>query len=619
MNLGYWALILIGDTILINLAYVFALLLRFEWEIPVVYLKANLELSVFITIIFLLSFYFFRLYNRVWRYAGTDELLSIGFSATIGSVATIVMLHFLPRLYIPRSIPVMAWLIIILLIGGSRFCWRLLFDYLKRAAPTKATPRRVLIVGAGDAGATVVRELRNHKGGVLEPAGFVDDDPARQKARILGLQVLGRREAIPYLVEKHEIAEIIIAIPSASGDTIRQIVSICRETPAKLRILPGLYELINGQVTINQIREVRVEDLLGREPVEVNLQEIAGYLSGKVIMVTGGAGSIGSELCRQVARFKPRTLVILDNSENGVFELEQELNINWPGLNLEVEVADIRDRAKVFYLLDSYHPEVVFHAAAHKHVPLMERHPEEAVKTNIFGTKNVAEAAIKSGVKTFVLISTDKAVNPTSVMGATKRVAEMVIQSLNRAGKTNFVAVRFGNVLGSRGSVIPVFQKQLAAGGPLTVTHPEMVRYFMTIPEAVQLVIQTGAMTKNGGIFILDMGKPVKIVDLARDLIRFSGLEVDRDVKIEITGIRPGEKLYEELLTSEERASATAHSRIFIARASEIDDVKLENFLHQFDPAQLIPSAEKFNLALKALIPEYRTLNGMTSGEAAVG
>jgi len=417
---------------------------------------------------------------------------------------------------------------------------------------------------------------------------------------------LGTREDIPGIAKRYGVQEIIIAMPSAPGSVIRELVGICRQTKAELKTLPGLYELIDGQVTVNSIREVRVEDLLRREPVEVNLKEMSGYLKGHRVLVTGAGGSIGSELCRQVAGFNPSLLVLLGHDENPIFEIEQELRYKFPGLRLKTVIADVKDKVKINAVFDINKPQVVFHAAAHKHVPLMEANPEEAVKNNVLGTKNVADAADRAGTGIFVFISTDKAVNPTSVMGASKRVAEMLVQSMASKSDTCFTAVRFGNVLGSRGSVLPIFKEQLARGGPLTVTHPEMTRYFMTIPEAVQLVIQAGAMATGGEIFVLDMGEPVKIVDLAEDLIRFSGFEPYKDIDIEYTGIRPGEKLFEELLTAEEGTTATKHKRIYVAKANEIDEELLDEFICRFASRSWVENREELLVMLKELVPAYQ-------------
>lgn len=422
----------------------------------------------------------------------------------------------------------------------------------------------------------------------------------------MGIPVLGTRKDIPRVVKNHNIDKIIIAMPSASGEVIREIVGICEKTGVDLKIMPGVFDMVSGQLDTNEIREVQVEDLLGREPVSVNLEDVAGYLTGEVVLITGGGGSIGSELCRQVARFNPAKLVVVGHGENSVFDIEQELRVDNPTLDVATEILDVKDRDKVHIVFQRYKPGVVFHAAAHKHVPLMEKNPEEALKNNVMGTSNLTEAADEAKVKTFVLISTDKAVNPTSIMGTTKRVAEMVIQSMDKRSETKFVAVRFGNVLGSRGSVIPTFKRQIAKGGPVTVTHPDMVRFFMTIPEASQLVIQAGSMAEGGEIFILDMGQPVKILDLARDLISLSGFEPDVDIKIKFTGMRPGEKLYEELLTAEEGTSATKHKRIFVAKPNNINVSQLEELIHLIRERGSYLTREEVIAQLQSVVPTFR-------------
>ncbi len=582
---------IILDAVLVNCAYFGALFLRFDGAVPAEYTAAYLYIAPAATLLTLLAYYYAGLYRKMWQYASVKEIYDIlqGVTAAgllVVAVAYVFIYHQGAIHPLPRSIYPLAWLLNLIFTGGSRFCLRSFREFRRdsgaskkgRAATAPALRRRALIVGAGDAGAVVVRELRNHPSLALEPVGFIDDDPRKQGLYLLGLPVLGKREDIPRIVRKYDADEIIIAIPSAPGRVIREIVDICKKTGARLKTLPGVYELINGRVSVGQIREVQVEDLLGREPVQLNLDEIAAYLAGKVILVTGAGGSIGSELCRQIARFNPASLILLDNTENNLFEIDQELRERFPELDAPVQLADIRDEERIDHIFEKYRPQVIFHAAAYKHVPMMERFPEHAVSNNIYGTYTVASAAERYGAEIFILVSTDKAVRPTSVMGATKRAAELIIQhfegeSKARGGRTRYAAVRFGNVLGSRGSVIPIFKRQIARGGPVTVTHPDMVRYFMTIPEAVQLIIQAGALARGGEIFVLDMGEPVKIVDLARDLIRLSGLEPGEDIEIKFTGIRPGEKLREELFTDREKMSATRHSRIFIARNGESDEI----------------------------------------------
>jgi FlaA1/EpsC-like NDP-sugar epimerase len=451
---------------------------------------------------------------------------------------------------------------------------------LKEGKNVAGSAKPVLIVGAGVAGVIVADVLgKSQNKDDYEPIGFVDDDPGKQKKVLHGLPVLGTKEDIPFLVECHKIKNVIIAIPSAPGQVISQIVGICQQTRAGLKILPGFYDLITGKIKTSSIRNVEMDDLLGREPVSLDVDKIAGYLTDRKVLVTGAGGSIGSEISRQVARFAPEELILLGRGENSIFEIELELREAFPALRLTPEIGDIKDRVRINHIFEQHRPDVVFHAAAHKHVPLMERCPDEAVKNNIIGTYNLADVARRYDTGTFVLISTDKAVNPTSIMGATKRVAEMIIQSMNKRMETHFVAVRFGNVLGSRGSVIPLFKRQIAKGGPVTITHPEMMRYFMTPAEAAQLVIQAGVLANGGEIFLLDMGQPVSILDLAKNLIRLSGFEPYTEIPIEYTGIRPGEKLVEKLVAEDEGMLPTVHDRIFAVSKEKHDFANLENVL----------------------------------------
>jgi FlaA1/EpsC-like NDP-sugar epimerase len=597
--------LIVVDMILINLSVFGSFYLRFEGNIPSEYFTTFYHTAITSTIIYVLSFYYFGLYRRIWQYASVGELLSILYAVSIGTIGVAGVVYFLAPFRVPHKAAILLWLLTVILIGGSRFLWRILQEnsfYNQNAMPEK----RVLIVGAGDAGALAARELkhRNYRDG--KPVGFIDDAPDKQKLQLLGLPVLGTRNDILRVVKGHNIDEVIIAMPSASSEAIRELVELCEKAKLEMKILPGVYDILSGNVQVNPIREVQVEDLLGREPVVMDLYEVANYLRGQSVLVTGAGGSIGSELCRQVIMFKPSRLILVGHGENSIFEIEQELKDLCSDTILQTEILDIKDILKVNRVFNVHKPNVVFHAAAHKHVPLMERNPEEALKNNVLGTKNLAEAAATVGVKTFVLISTDKAVNPTSVMGATKRIAEMVIQSMERVSSTKFVAVRFGNVLGSRGSVIPTFKKQIAKGGPVTVTDPEMVRFFMTIPEASQLVIQAGAIAAGGEIFILDMGKPVKIVDLAKDIIRLSGLEPGKDIEIKFTGIRPGEKLYEELLTAEEGTTETNHKRIFVAKPNSIDRAKLEELIYVVhERGSLLTDDESISL-IQTVVPVFR-------------
>ncbi|MFC1511544.1 polysaccharide biosynthesis protein, partial [Candidatus Margulisiibacteriota bacterium] len=484
-------------------------------------------------------------------------LEAVGLSSMFLAVALLIF----GKVNFPYRVLIIDAIFCFMFIGGIRLVIRL-WKEAKTKTGEDIKSRNILIVGAGDAGEMIAREMLRlpHLGYV--PIGFVDDNPEKTGEYIHKLPILGNTSEISRIVEKYDVAEIIIALPSATGKEIRHIVDTCEKSTATYRIVPGVYELIDGTVHVNQIRNVRIEDLLGREPISVNLREIASYLSGSIVLVTGAGGSIGSELCRQVSMYQPSELILFGRGENSIFNIEYELRKKYPFLNLKVIIGNIRDFNKIDYIFSKHKPSIIFHAAAHKHVSLMETNPEEAVLNNIIGTKILVDAADKYQAKEFVNISTDKAVNPSSIMGSAKKVAEMIVQAKALDGsKTKFVSVRFGNVLESRGSVVPLFKKQITEGGPLTVTHPEARRYFMTIPEAVQLVIQAGAIGKGGEVFILDMGEPVKILDLAKDLIRLSGLEIGRDIEIQLTGLRPGEKLFEEILTASEGTQATKHKK----------------------------------------------------------
>ncbi|MHB8182978.1 MAG: polysaccharide biosynthesis protein [Candidatus Desulforudaceae bacterium] len=577
-------LLMMVDTTLILSALFLAYCLRFQvWFVPSAYRVEFLELGLLYVGVFVGIFYLLRLYHRIWAYSSTNELVAIIQGVIAGSLI-VVTVAVMVGIDFPRSIPILMWAFGILFIGGSRFGWRLYREQVGRKLKQNdnghqnGVAHNSLIVGAGAAGSLVAKELMNNGVGV-KPIGFVDDDPNKRNLQLMGLPVLGNRQEIPRLVKEYRVKEVIIAMPSMPGEAIREIVQICRAAGVRTMILPGVYQLISGEVSVNKIRPVQVEDILRREPVRVDLAQIANYLRGKVVLVTGAGGSIGSELCRQIATLQPQSLILLDNYENTTNDLFVELRDADSGLSIRVEIADIREQVRIDAVFQQYRPDVVFHAAAHKHVPLMEYSPTEAIRTNVFGTRKVAQAALNAGVDTFILISTDKAVNPTSVMGATKRLAEVLIQHMNGRGATRFAAVRFGNVLDSDGSVVPLFKRQIEAGGPVTVTHPEMTRYFMTILEAVQLVIQAGAMAEGGEVFVLDMGEPVKILDLATDLIRLSGLEPGKDIQVNFIGVRPGEKLYEELLTAEEGTNATRHRRIFTARPTLVDAGSLERQL----------------------------------------
>lgn len=598
------AWLLLFDAILVNLAIYISLLLRFDGfaKIPPEFWQAFINLSPWITVLTLSALYFFRLYHRMWQYASLGELYSIVKSVTSSMLIIVFLIYTTPIKPLPRSVYILSLLIMIILIGGSRLTWRIIRNYIIKEASTEA--KRTLIIGAGDAGALVARELNSNSTLGLVPIGFIDDNHFKQKLTIYSIPVLGTREDIPDIVDNYGIEEIIIAMPSAGGKTIRDLLNICQSTTASLRIFQGSNDWLHSRT---ELRAIQLEDLLRREPVAINLDEIATYLKEKIVLISGAGGSIGSELCRQLCQHGIKQLVLLDSNENNLFEINNELKYHFPNITVEAEIADIKDRLRLQQIFNDYRPEVVFHAAAYKHVPLMEQYPAEAVKNNVLGSKNIAEIADEFKVGVFILISTDKAVNPNNVMGATKRIAELLISEVGQKSQTRFAAVRFGNVLGSRGSVVPTFKKQIEEGGPITITHPDMTRYFMTIPEAVQLVIQAGAMAKGGEIFVLDMGEPVKIMDLASDLLHLYGLEPDRDIDIEVTGIRPGEKLYEELFTAREQMAATNHERILIStqpieqRTGKKITEKIEIF---FSNNSFISHNEALDL-LHMILPEF--------------
>ncbi len=563
------------DAFIFILSPFMALWLRFDGNLNVPYYQTIYQAIPIIVAIRLGVFYLTGLYRRLWRYASIHELLVIVGSVTLGSVVIYAAL-LLTGYTLPKSVHMISWLLNGLFVGTSRLFIRVLaYVQHKQSRPLS----RVLIIGAGDAGAMLAREIEQRYFDEKKIVGFIDDDQYKIGQMMYGSSVLGSTQDISSIVQKNAIDEIIIAMPSVSGHIVRNIMQKCKNTGCKVKMLPGLYELIDGRVSVNQLRDVAIEDLLRRDPINLDMNQISRFLTGKRILVTGAGGSIGSEICRQVAKLSPSGLLLLGKGENSIYEIHQELIDKHNELNIVPVIADIRDENRIHSIFEQYQPQVVFHAAAHKHVPLMEAQPQEAVRNNIFGTKTVAEAADQAGAEVFIMISTDKAVNPTSVMGATKRVAELVIQNLSEKSRTKFAAVRFGNVLGSRGSVIPLFKKQIARGGPITITDPEMKRYFMTIPEATQLVLQAGAMAQGGEVFVLDMGEPVKILDMACDLIELSGLRPYKDIDIKFCGLRPGEKLFEELLTAEEGTKATKHKKIYTANINPVNEAKLMSAL----------------------------------------
>lgn len=593
------------DIISAIIAALVSIYLRFDGNlIPQNYLSMLVGQLPFFVMIIIVSFFLFKLYSRVWRYAGSSELLAIVGANFAGAICWFIF-SVLVEAVLPRSIYILTALVLTFFVGGTRLSLRVYSYLTSKPQYIQMTQKlnKVLVIGAGDAGAMLAREIERYHSGKRKIIGFIDDDRDKQGKTMFGIRVLGSRYDIEQVVADTDANEIIIAMPSVKGKEIKEIIDVCKNTNCKLTILPGVYEIIEGTVSVNQLRPVEVEDLLGRDPVKLDTKNVSAYITGKVVLITGAGGSIGSEICRQVAKMQPQKMLLLGKGENSIYEISQELSIEYPQIRKVPIIADVRDEERINGIMDHFHPHVVFHAAAHKHVPLMEYQPMEAVRNNVLGTKVVAEAASKNGVETFVMISTDKAVNPTSVMGCTKRVAEMFVQSMNSISETRFAAVRFGNVLGSRGSVIPLFKKQIAKGGPVTVTHPDMKRYFMTIPEASQLVLQAGAMAEGGEVFVLDMGEPVKIYDLARDMITLSGMIPEVDIEIKFTGLRPGEKLFEELLSAEDGTEATQHKKIFTAMIKCVDKTKLD-----FQIRRLLEQTTGDNVVevLKETVPTYR-------------
>ncbi len=580
---------------------------RFDFSIPSPYWARIGSLLPAVLIIKLVVFRQFGCFRGWWRYVSMPDLVQIVKANFLGSLIFVVYAVLVYRLdQIPRSVLILDGVFCFLVIGGIRFTTRAFREHylpLQQGAGLRQTC--TLIVGAGDAGQLIAREIRLNPQLDLDLIGFIDDDPVKRKGTFQGLNVLGSQVDLNRIVNKHGVDEIIIAIPSAAGKQIRKIVERCRESNVKFRILPGVGELIDGRVSVQQIRDVDLNDLLGREPIFLDEVQINHYLQGKRVLVTGAGGSIGSEICRQVARFNPQKLILFENAETPLFLIEQELTQQYPQLPIVPIIGDVRNRSRVNVILDEQLPQVVFHAAAYKHVPMMEHNPAEAVNNNVQGTRLLADAADNIGVEKFVMISTDKAVRPTSVMGTTKRVAELYVQSLNRKSKTNFVTTRFGNVLGSNGSVIPIFKEQIEKGGPVTVTHPEVTRFFMTIPEATQLVLQAGSMGSGGEIYLFDMGEAVKIQFLAEELIRLSGLQPHEDIEIVYTGLRPGEKLYEELLLDDEGVLPTSHHKICIARSITPEHAELVAMIDDLIAAAKALDLPGIKVNLQLLIPEY--------------
>jgi FlaA1/EpsC-like NDP-sugar epimerase len=600
-------LFIISDIVLISLSVLFAFLVRFEGLIPQRYFL-NIKGLVFFSILFTIPiFYFFKLYFFSWAYVSAEELISL-IKATSLSFLLLTATYFILRDHrlfsgFPRSTLFITYFFIFILCGGLRFAKRIYFQIFPKGKREEKI--NVLIVGAGDLGEQILRAIKSFPKSRYFPVGFVDDDLAKQGILIHGLKVLGKIKDIPKIAKENLIEEMIIALPYGSKK-IKEAVEFGRKAKIKkIKILPSIGDLISGEIPLTKLKDIEIEDLLGREPIELDKKLIADFIKGKIVLITGAAGSIGSELSKQVASFSPSLLLILDQDETGIFNLFNELKEKFPKQEIKSIICDIRDEEKIKRIFQEFKPQIVFHAAAYKHVPLMEEHPDEAVKNNVFGTEIVAKAALEINCEKFIFISTDKAVNPTSIMGATKRIGEMICQVLNKKGKTKFISVRFGNVLDSRGSVIPIFKEQIKSGGPLTVTHPEMKRYFMLNSEACLLVMEAGAIGKGGEVFVLDMGKPIKILDLAKEMIKLSGLEPDKDIAITFVGPRPGEKLFEEVLSAEEGTFATKYQKILIAKLKEPDEEKLKTNLGKLKVLVQENKKDEILEVFKDLIPSY--------------
>ena len=600
-----WIMVL--DCLSVMIAYGAGLWIRFEFSFELVrpeYVDAYLNWIGIWCAVNVLVFFCLGLYNSIWSFVSTSEVFRISAAYGVLGVILAVTYHFY-GIILPRSSTVIGFILSFIATGVIRFSYRMT-RALRGILVHKDSKlkKNVMVIGAGDAGRSLVNEFINSSYIHDQVVCIIDDNPVKRGKRLYGVPIVGDRTDIPEAVKKYNIDRIVFAIPSAKAATRKEILDICSSTGCKVQMVPGIFQLVNGEVNVSQLREVDPQDLLGRDPIKVNLEEIFDYISGKVVMVTGGGGSIGSELCRQIARAKPKQLIIFEIYENNAYDIQMERRRTYPDLNLEVLIGSVRNTARLDFVMNKYRPDLVFHAAAHKHVPLMEDSPNEAIKNNVFGTYKMAKAASKYGVKRFVLISTDKAVNPTNIMGASKRLCEMVVQMMSRESDTEFVAVRFGNVLGSNGSVIPLFKKQIAAGGPVTVTHPDIIRYFMTIPEAVSLVLQAGYYAKGGEIFVLDMGEPVKIDTMARNLIRLSGYEPDVDIKVLYTGLRPGEKLYEELLMKEEGMQDTANKLIHIGKPIEMDDELFKKQLERLEEAYKAETTDMKEIVAE-IVPTY--------------
>lgn len=584
----------IVDMLTVVLDSYLAIILRFKLDniwVPEEYMSSVEHYMIINVITTVIIFLLLNLYNRVWSYASLYEMLLIVCAAMLSTAfqAFGFSLLYLP---IPRSYYFFYFILLSITTLITRFSYRILHTMQNGIKKSAKHSRNTIVIGAGEAGNMIIKELKSSKYLNQKVVCVIDDNPSKKGKYIHGIRIVGGRDMIQEAAKKYDAEEIILAIPSAGNKATRDILRICNLTDCKLKILPGMYQLINDEVGVSNLREVSIEDLLGRDAINIDMESVGQYVSNKRVLVTGGGGSIGSELCRQIAAHNPKLLIIFDIYENNAYEIQQELIRKYPNLKLEVLIGSVRNTSRIESVMEYYRPEVVFHAAAHKHVPLMEDSPNEAIKNNVFGTYKTARAADKYGVKKFVLISTDKAVNPTNIMGASKRMCEMIVQTFSKYSRTEYVIVRFGNVLGSNGSVIPLFKKQMEAGGPVTVTHPDIIRYFMTIPEAVSLVLQAGAYAHGGEIFVLDMGEPIKIADLAKNIIRLSGYTLGVNMEIKYTGLRPGEKLYEELLTKEEGLQKTANDLIFIGKPLEFDEVHFLSQLRELEKAAMEESPD---------------------------
>lgn len=576
--------------------------LHYGW-IPAEYIESIQSYMLINIICTIAIFCAMKLYKSVWAFAGIHELVLVFFACVLSTAFQALGMQFLV-LTVPRSYYVFYFFFLLMTTTVTRFSYRGMRIILKKLDKPVEKVLNTMVVGAGEAGSMIIQEMKSSKHLNRRVVCVIDDNPSKKGKYLQGIPIVGNRDAIIDSAKKYDVEEIVLAIPAADAKSTRDILRICNQTECKLRILPGMYQFLTGEVSVSKLREVSIEDLLGRDAVKIDLESVYGYVRNKTVLVTGGGGSIGSELCRQIAKCNPKCLIIFDIYENNAYDIQQELKRTHPSLHLEVLIGSVRNTKRIESVMELYRPDLVYHAAAHKHVPLMEDSPNEAIKNNVLGTYKTARAADKYGVKKFVLISTDKAVNPTNIMGASKRMCEMIIQTFSRHSQTEYVAVRFGNVLGSNGSVIPLFKKQMAEGGPVTVTHPDIIRYFMTIPEAVSLVLQAGAYAKGGEIFVLDMGEPVKIADLAKNLIRLSGYTLGVDMDIKYTGLRPGEKLYEEILTKEEGLQKTENDLIYIGKPLEFDEAQFLSNLKKLEQAAI---DERFDVKeiVAGIVPTY--------------